>query len=108
MLGYTVGNTHGLPSAERRRLLDCFFRDELPASVEKHFPGEYGLPGSEGRLQKMSNVIAANTRNAKHNDSVKMEHAIRDWEADLERLKTTYYDQGHFTFPWPSVEPDNQ
>ena len=105
MLGYTVGKTNGLPPAKRRDFLDRFFRSELPGSVEKYFPGEYGTPGSEKRLRKTANVIAAHTRNAKRNDREKLIFAIEDWEKDLEYLKTTYYDLGSFAFPWPLINP---
>ena len=105
MLGYTVGKTQGLAPAGRKRFLNLFFRNELPGSVEKCFPGNYGTLGSQMRLLKMANVIAAHTRNAKRNDREKCRFAIEDWEEDLEYLKTTYYDKGRFAFPWPEIEP---
>ena len=65
LCGYHVGKTHGMPDNERRRFLDQFFRNDLPSVVEKYHGDEYGDPGSETRLRKMANVIAAHCRNSR-------------------------------------------
>jgi len=106
LMGYTVGKSQGKPPKARKDFLDAFFSNSLPGWVEKHFPGEYGMPGSEQRLRKMANVLAANTRNFKRNDRETYRFAISDWEEDLEYLKTNYYDGGSLYFPWPPIEPD--
>ena len=106
MLGYTVGKTEGLPDRERKEFLYTFFLRKLPGLVEKHFPGQYGGPGSEQRLRKMANVIASNTINFKLHDSAKFSYAIDDWEEHLAYLMKTFYDKGPHRFPWPSNEPD--
>jgi hypothetical protein len=101
MCGYTVGRD-GLPQAERFRLLDYFFRNRLPSAVPQVFGDEYGDPGSEGRLQKMANVIASNCRNFKKNDAHRYRQAIADWECDLALLHARYYKAG--SFPWPPTD----
>ena len=103
LCGYRVGKTRGMPTAERREFLDTFFRNELPDVVERYHGREYGDPGSETRLRKMANVIAAHCRNFKRRDSDAYRYAIADWEADLQYLKLSYYKAG--MFPWPPVEP---
>jgi hypothetical protein len=104
LLGYGVGKSSTLTPNERRQLLSDVFRGELPLFVEEYFPGEYGGLGSEERLKKIANAIAAFTRNAKRNDRKKYSFAIEDWEDDLEYLKEAYYDPGAFNFPWPAIE----
>jgi hypothetical protein len=103
LCGYHVGKTNGMPDNERRRFLDQFFRNDLPSVVEKYHGDDYGEPGSETRLRKMANVIAANCRNFKKNDREKYRVAIADYEHDLEYLRASYYKAG--TFPWPPIEP---
>jgi len=84
-----TGKTRGLPDAERKCFLDYYFRNSLPDIVVRYHGTEYGDPGSEERLQKMANVLAANCRNFKRNDRHKYRAAIAHWEQDLEYLKET-------------------
>lgn len=104
LCGYRTGKTNGMPAKHRQEFLDFFFRNPLPSIVKKYHGDDYGEPGSEKRLQKMANVIAANCRNFKKNDRDKFGVAISEWEADLYYLKRSYYKAG--SFPWPPVEPD--
>ena len=101
LCGYRVGKTRGMPTAERREFLDTYFRNKLPAVVERHHGNDYGDPGSEVRLRKIANVIATNCRNAKRRNSDSYRYAIADWETDLRYLKDSYYIAG--SFPWPSI-----
>jgi hypothetical protein len=101
--GYRVGKTEGMPDPERRRFLDHFFCNPLPAVVQRVFGGEYGTPRSEQRLRKMANVIAANCRNFKRNDPQKYSVAIDHYETDLAYLKARYYRPAMFV--WPETEP---
>jgi hypothetical protein len=100
LCGYQVGRK-GLGQAERERLLSDFFRKQLPSIVEMVHGDEYGELGSEERLQKMANVIASLTRNAKRKEA-DYSVAIEQWESDLENLRRNYYVAG--SFPWPEVE----
>jgi len=102
LCGYRIGK-NGLPQQERERLLDHFFRNELPATVADHHGDEYGEPGSEQRLSKMSNVMASNCRNFQRNDRTRYAKTISDYESDVSYLKARYYKQGWF--PWPPLEP---
>jgi DNA-binding protein HU-beta len=102
LCGYRVGKTSSLNDSERRRFLDHFFRNFLPEIVSRYHTDSYGQPGTEKRLQKMANVMAANCRNFKKNDVVKYEVAIADYEQDLAYLKQSYYRAG--SFPWPPTE----
>jgi hypothetical protein len=103
LCGYRTGKTEGLPASERKRFLDCFFRSPLPAIVRTHHGNEYSTPGSEDRLKKMANVLAANCRNFKRNDRHRYSVAISHYETDLGYLKAQYYKAG--SFPWPPIEP---
>jgi hypothetical protein len=102
LCGYTVGKTKGLPARDRRRFLDCFFRNRLPSWVSEMFADEYGAPGSEVRLRKIANLIAGNCRVFKLNDPHKYASAITDWEDDLAYLRSRYYRPG--SFPWPQTD----
>ena len=101
LCGYRAGKVNGLPDAERCELLDAFFRERLPSVVAKYHGDDYGDPGTEKRLQKMANVIAANCRNFKRIDRHRFAVAIAEWEADLEYLRQAYHHAG--SFPWPPL-----
>jgi hypothetical protein len=102
LCGYRVGKTQGMGDPERQRFLRHFFTHKLPPVVQAHFDDAYGAPGSEQRLQKMANVIAANCRNFKRNDARRYKTAIGHWESDLNYLRTNYYKIG--SFPWPATD----
>jgi hypothetical protein len=102
LAGYRVGKTNGLEDSERRRFLDWFFGSQLPAVVADRFGDAYGKPHSNQRLEKMANVIAANCRNFKRNDSEKYHQAIADYEVDLAYLKSRYFALRQFS--WPETE----
>jgi hypothetical protein len=102
LCGYRIGKTSSMSESERRRFLDHFFRNRLPVIVSRYHADSYGEPGTEERLRKMANVMAANCRNFKKNDADKYEVAIADYEQDLDFLKQKYYRAG--SFPWPPTE----
>jgi hypothetical protein len=57
------------------------------------------------RLKKLSNTLAALTRNAKRRDEVSFATAIAEWEDDLAFLKHQYYfELSHFG--WPTTDLD--
>jgi len=94
--GYHVGTARGEPEVKRRRTLTQLFQDEI-----KGAGGEWGRPGSAGRLKKMAYTIAALARNGKRREA-HMARAVAEWADDLEYLHDRYY-VGRFDFPWPSL-----
>lgn len=100
--GYQVGKIDGKPADERRRILNyLFLEDDLRDVTDLSYAAEWGPPKTSRRLRKLSETIAALTRNAKRNP-VDMSRAISDWEADLDYLKETFYENWG-GFPWPDV-----
>lgn len=102
MFGYTVGKTAGWTESERQSFLTYFMENELPGEVAEHFGSEYGDPITTIRLRKVANVIASNCGLRLRNDPQRYGQAISDWIADLDFLKSRYYDQLELKFyPWP-------
>ena len=91
-----------MPDDERRMLLDYFFRNPLPDIVSRFHGHDYDEPGSEDRLRKMANVIAALCRNFKRIDPKRYRVAIDHYEKDLAHLYKSCYVSG--SFPWPPIE----
>lgn len=100
-LGYRVGASGG-SWAQRRLLLDYVFLNTLPRIDSEVYTAKWGKPNGAIRLKKLAKSIATFIRNAKRNKSKSYAVAIRNWEADLEYLKKTYY-VGHYDFPWPKT-----
>lgn len=103
LCGYRVGKTKGLANDERKLFLSYFFRHPLPIVVAEYHDDDYGAPGSEQRLRKMANVMAACWRNFKLVDRNKYKFAIAHYEDDLEFLRKSFFRSG--MFPWPPIEP---
>jgi hypothetical protein len=97
--GYKVG-LNGLPENKRRQILDDIFLHSLPSMDNVSYLNEWGQPGTNKRLKKLAESLAAFTRNAKRRNTGDFDKAIQDWEADLAYLKRTYYDD-RFNFHWP-------
>jgi len=100
-VGYHVGND-GEHLEVRRYILDCVFHNELPRVNSDEYMGEFGIPKSSQRLQKMANHLAAMARNYKRNEHADYSQAIADYESDLEYLYDKYY-VGVFDFDWPQI-----
>jgi hypothetical protein len=98
--GYRVGRS-GLPEQERRMLLDNIYLDELMPVNSSEYMAEWGRPKTGPRLQKLAEVLAAETRSAKRR-STDLSTAIEQWEADLEYLRREYY-VGRYDFSWPTT-----
>jgi len=98
-LGYHVGE-RGLPTLERRAILDSVYLESLPTVNNPIYMADWGLPRSSLRLQKIAESLAAFCRNRKRSDRRFTSAAVADWEADLAYLKEKYYD-GVYSFPWP-------
>lgn len=96
-MGYQVG-VHGLPSNERRRLLNLIFERELKLALPPAYLSEWGRPGTPTRLRKLAHTIAALTRNMKRRSADAP--SIEEWEEDLAYLKQRFY-IGRFSFDWP-------
>lgn len=99
-LEYRVGRVKGEPQAVRRMILVRVFEGSLPPVFNKDYMSQWGANGSPERLHKMAVSIAAFARNFKRRRSANYNDAIRDWEADLEFLRVTFY-VGRFGFGWP-------
>ena len=104
-LGYAVGH-RGLLQSRRRCLLCEVFEHTLPRVAPEKYIKQWGAPSSALRLRKLAATIAAFARNAKRRRDPPTE-AIREWESDLEFLRTRYH-VDRFDFTWPSVESPPQ
>ena len=100
-LGYKVGVSGG-SWAQRRLLLDYVFLNTLPRIDSEVYTAKWGKSNGATRLKKLAKSIATFIRNAKRKKSKSYTVAIRNWEADLEYLKKTYY-VGRYDFPWPKT-----
>lgn len=100
--GYKVGRDGERESTRRKILNYIFLKDTLSDVDDKEYAEEWGKPRTSRRLKKLADSIAAFTRNAKRNPNA-MDHAIVDWESDLDYLRETFYKKWH-EFPWPDIE----
>jgi hypothetical protein len=103
VLGYHVGETKPTPRDIRRCILQYAFECHLPPLSDRHYFLEWGKPQSARRLKKLSNTLAALTRNAKRRDVISYATAINDWEGDLALLHERYYVH-FFHFGWPATD----
>ncbi len=99
--GYRAGM--GAPAASDRRMVlhTCYRVDALPLVFPQWYREQWGPPGSQARLRKIAESIAAFCKNQLKKRSPS-EAAIEHWRSDLEWLKAQYYD-GRYTFQWPST-----
>ncbi len=105
LFGYTVGRSNGWPEKKRQQLLSDFIELELPETVHKMFPNEYGKPNSTTRLRTVASFLANMASLAARRNSVANRYAIDDWTSDLEFLRIKYYEgQGLKFYPWPEVK----
>ena len=100
-MGYHVG-CNGASAAQRRDVLDFVYNEEVPQVQNAEYMRQWGQPKTGARLEKMAGCLASFTRNARRRMSADMEIAVTDWEADLEFLKSKYY-EGRYDFRWPST-----
>lgn len=101
-VGYHVGTTKGVRESIRRRLLDCVMHNDLPNVESPSYMKEWAKPRSTARLRKLADSLASFTRSAKRKCELTYSVAIEEWEADLEYLKETYYDESSGTY-WPKT-----
>lgn len=98
-MDYRVG-ANGLPANKRRAILrDILERERLPVVVSAEYMREWGTANSVQRLLKIANSIATFCRNAKRK-SRPPESAIAAWDADLNWLRTNFYDDEGW---WPNT-----
>lgn len=102
-MGYRVGNSDGVATNIRERILALVFGGTLPPVFEPQYLKEWGEPGTALRLRKMAETLAALSRNAKRKRSSQMSAAVKSWEADLSFLYQIFYID-RFNFAWPSSE----
>lgn len=102
-LGYHVGVTSKLTTAQRQRLLAHVFTMQLPPLNNVAYMQSWGSAHTGPRLRKMAEAIAAFARNAKRRSNLRFNVAIRHWEDDLSYLRKTFY-RGRFDgFAWPTT-----
>jgi hypothetical protein len=102
-LGYHVGVTGELSTAQRRRLLAYVFNMRLPPLNGVAYMRSWGSPNTGPRLKKIANSIAASTRSAKRRRSPTHAAAILKWEDDLLYLRKAFYVGRFDSFAWPLV-----
>lgn len=105
LAGYHVGETAGLPEAERRYRLRRLLLEPLPSHyalvIEKKELATWGEPGTAQRLKRLAYRIAGFWKQfASRGQGV--EQALSQWSDDLAYLKTEFYDGLH-DFDWPSA-----
>jgi hypothetical protein len=63
------------------------------------------IDNREMPLREVANTIASHCRSRRRqfNGETKFARALAEWEFDLARLKTTYYDGHQYPFHWPSA-----
>jgi hypothetical protein len=102
-LGYHVGVTGELSTAQRRRLLAYVFNMRLPPLNGVAYMRSWGSPNTGPRLKKIANSIAASTRSAKRRRSPTHAAAILKWEDDLLYLRKAFYVGRFDSFAWPMI-----
>ncbi|MFZ1536217.1 MAG: hypothetical protein WAT23_02365 [Chromatiaceae bacterium] len=103
-MGYHVGNTQGVVTSKRRKILtEVFYGPVLPL-FPRYYLEEWGVPSSAHRLRKLAETLASFIRNAKRRqDSDTYSMAIDHWTKDLEFLYLEYY-VDKFHFAWPATK----
>jgi len=101
-LEYHVGNVRGEPESVRRLILRRVFECTLPPVAGREYMAQWGENASPKRLHKMAVSIASFARMFKRRRSSSFDDAIREWVADLEFLRVTYYVK-KFGFGWPTT-----
>lgn len=102
-LGYHVGITDQLSTAQRRRLLNHVFSMRLPPLNGVAYMRSWGSPNTGSRLKKIAESIAAFTRNAKRRRNPQLVECVRKWEDDLLYLRKAFYVGRFDRFTWPTV-----
>jgi len=102
-LGYHVGVTSALSTAQRRRLLIHVFNMRLPPLNGVAYMRSWGTPETGPRLKKIAEAIAAFARNAKRRRNPRLAEAIRQWEDDLMYLRRVLYIGRFDGFTWPTI-----
>lgn len=66
-MGYTVGESKGLPPNQRRTILETVFKYEVPKfDLSPEYLEQWGEPNSKQRLKKMADSLAAFCRREKN------------------------------------------
>jgi hypothetical protein len=103
-MGYHVGNTQGVVTGKRRKILTEVFCGPVPPLFPRYYLEEWGVPSSAHRLRKLAETLASFIRNAKRrHNSDSLAKAIDQWTDDLEYLYLDYY-VDKFHFAWPTTE----
>lgn len=103
-MGYHVGNTQGVVTGKRRKILTEVFYDPVPPLFPRYYLEQWGAPSSAHRLRKLAETLASLIRNAKRRRDIdSYAKAIDQWTDDLEYLYLDYY-VDKFHFAWPTTD----
>ena len=103
-MGYHVGNTQGVVTGKRRKILTEVFYGPVPPLFPRYYLEQWGAPSSAHRLRKLAETLASFVRNAKRrHNSDSLAKAIDQWTDDLEYLYLDYY-VDKFHFAWPTTD----
>lgn len=102
-MGYTVGITHGLSKAERRKILKRAYLEDIPSVGDEKYMEEWSKPRRVKRLWRIAHHLHWLCNSRKNNPN--MCYAIKDWSSDLDWLKKTYY-RPWMRFRWPDTHID--
>lgn len=103
--GYEVGQK-GKSFKDRIVILSNIYEHEIFESVKKQHDSmyieEFGKPRTGKRLKKIADIISSNIKNRKRMNDKDYSQAIIEWEQDLKKIKSLYYDGVYdkvFIFP---------
>ena len=103
-MGYHVGNTQGVVTSKRQKILAQVFNDPIPPVFSRDYLAQWAAPKSAHRLRKLAETLASFVRNTKRRqDSDTYAKAIDHWTADLDHLYRDYY-VDKFHFAWPTTD----
>ena len=101
LLGYNVNQKDNLSVDQRWNLLKFIFTSpRLPWVKDQQYMLEWGAAESAARLKRIANHLATMGRKMRRKE---YEIALSRYDADLNLLKTEYYDP-MFKFVWPSTD----
>ncbi|MBT3497731.1 MAG: hypothetical protein HN463_02540 [Gemmatimonadales bacterium] len=100
--GYRVGVTRGVQRPTRELVLNTIVLvDDLSDIRDEEYAREWGAPDTEARLKKLADTLATLARNARRQEGANMQTAIREWESDLEYIRTNFQSR------WPDIDWPN-
>ena len=89
-LGYHVGNTEGIKTPIRRRILKHLLERQLPMVQSPAYTDEWGAPNSSQRYKKLIRFLESQLDNPHNNNRPNMERSMIEWREDVEWIQTTF------------------